>query len=338
MRYILDENHIIAGLGHVMAGFNPILRLSLKHNLTIVRPYEPSRLRKVYWSLRSNMGKLTGYTSRRASHEKHEGTLFGKYSSFLNLKKCGVSNKSILKHIQKHSNCTIEIPPLRSLDEENQGNELDYSRADGIIEKHAKPGTVFMLPHQGPKRTDANYTETANWIRARFDDIHTSPFSNTKLIQIVTNIRRGDVVGNPLFRNRLLPDSYFATIINQLVDIFGSPSIEFLIYSDCERFGQYVDSDGEPRNWNKHPFVKSKTQIKYIHRSSWHEALVAMRFADILITSKSGFSHLGSVLNNRMVLAAPMWHQFIGNNVFYPSEMGQLKDSTVSALKNILPA
>jgi hypothetical protein len=122
-----------------------------------------------------------------------------------------------------------------------------------------------------------------------------SPYDPTA-INVALHIRRGDV--GTSMTNRFLELDYYVAIGRQLLSVL-----------DADRVGIFVVSQGLPTDFRNLTaalpgarLVLMGDAVPVLHSYLLH--------ADVLVTSRSGYSHLAAEIGDAMVVAHPFWHQY----------------------------
>ncbi len=310
-RFLVDDDNLVAGLGHLMASFNIGLKVALRHNLAFIpqRPglWSASPLIRVRWAIHSAL------RARRNAVYDHQGTLDEAYRRFLHLDSQFPSRRTVDDRVRSGRLRLIHLPePLVSL----ESDAARYAEIDRLIASHPEPGTVFALPPNRLSRCDADYAATRARLRqlylhARAVDPVRDLFSHSLPVRVAVNIRRGDIVRDPRYHGRLLPDSYYCRIINTLHQLLSPLPLQVVIFSDADSAGRYLNETGAYVDWKAHPLLHPGIPVTaHLDEHAWLEALDNMISADILITSRSGFSHLAAILSDGLKLVCDMWLPF----------------------------
>lgn len=305
-RYLVDSDALRAGLGHLMASFNICLKVASRNDLKIAPglPLDlswPARLRMKIGQIRSR------FTSGSRAYD-HESSLHDLYQLFLMQARYGNPVDKIWREVRKGNFKLVDLP------EPDAGttDEVRYARIDEIIRSNPGNGVVFRLPGNRLSRCDGDYGATRSIVRKLYFDARkiwpVRPLFEKGKISVAINIRRGDIVTQERFRNRLLPDAYFCGLIDKLCEIFGPERLSVIVFSERGPNGVYVDENCIERDWSNHPCLSARLSVgTHLDEEEWLEAIHGLITADILITSKSGFSHMAAVLNDNVKLAVPMW-------------------------------
>jgi len=236
-----------------------------------------------------------------------------RYDNFLMLSKISPKGNEVYKRIASGELAVIDLP----ITHQNESLDNYYQRVADVVFAHPESSTAFRrLPSSA--RTDGNYSETNTILRERYRKARTQGniarlFTKGK-ISVGVNIRRGDIVRESQWHHRLLPDSYYCGILNDVSEILGAENLSIVIFTDGER-GCYVDENGLQQDWSAHPLLQHSLDIRiHLDESRWLEAFHNMVSADILVTAKSGFSHLAAMLSDGVKLVAPMWEPYDGTS------------------------
>ena len=151
-----------------------------------------------------------------------------------------------------------------------------------------------------------------------------SPFSKRSkldVFRIAIHVRRGDLF--VVDSDRMLPNSYYIKIVNQVCDILNEMNVEFScdLYTELptkpfvatsEHHGisgridenvQLDPSQNSIEDFNILPNLNKLINIDQI------ETLSRMATADVLIMSRSSFSYLAAIFNRKgTILYHPFWH------------------------------
>jgi hypothetical protein len=321
-RFLVDDDNLVAGLGHLMASFNIGLKVALRHNLSFIpqRPgiWSASPLIRIRWAIHTTLR-----AGRNAVYD-HQGTLDSAYRRFLHLDSQFPPRRSIDEGVRSGRLRLIQLPePLVTL-----GSDAErYAEIDQIIAAHPEPGTVFALPPNRLSRCDAHYDATRArlrqlYLRARSLDPVRDLFSHSLPVRVAVNIRRGDIVRDSRYHGRLLPDSYYCHILNSLHRMLAPLPVQVAIFSDADSAGRYLNETGAYVDWKAHPLLNPGIPVTaHLDEHAWLEALDNMISADILITSRSGFSHLAAILSDGLKLACDMWLPFDATPNVVPVEV-----------------
>lgn len=119
-------------------------------------------------------------------------------------------------------------------------------------------------------------------------------------LNIAIHVRRGDIMTGLNFQMRILSNDYFEKVLNQVY--------KFISVNQSRPIHIYFFSQGKPENYpefaeyeNLHWCLDMNAQASFLH----------MVYADVLITSKSGFSY-GPALLNKGIKVCPkdFWHSY----------------------------
>ena len=136
--------------------------------------------------------------------------------------------------------------------------------------------------------------------RLRFPRSHATLFASNAT-RVCVHVRRGDVGVND--SHRFLPMSYYATVLRQIKQTVKQPTLSIVVISE----GSTADFREVTAAHPDAMLLLSKEPFRHF---------VHMLYADVLVTSRSGFSHLAAELGDSITVAAPFWHKFSGATVF----------------------
>jgi hypothetical protein len=133
--------------------------------------------------------------------------------------------------------------------------------------------------------------------RLRYPRAHATLFAPSAT-RVCVHVRRGDVGSKD--QDRFLPMAYYAAVLSQLKASLKPPAHRLLSI--------VIISEGAPSDFveltKAHPdglLLLSKEPFRHF---------VHMLYADVLVTSRSGYSHLAAELGDSAVVAAPFWHKY----------------------------
>lgn len=315
-KYLIDYANIDAGVGHSMGLFNSFIKISLYNDL--IPTYSIHQLKK---SNRTDINfilkKILKPLLRRGIAETHNiGSSMNDFFMFGNNE---ISREEIEIQIQKKKKKikVIQLPNPFS-PEKNIPDSEKYFEINNIINFYKNEDNIAFILSKERKDGDCEYSFTRNWFLNKYKLARTinpikSYFNNSK-INIAIHIRRGDLLPGRSFSHlasRMLPDEWYATIINQLYELLGE-KIAVHIYSEGKN-KSYLNELGIQNNWKNYEKIKYQIDIFQHIDEPWYLDLEHMINADILVTAKSGFSHLAAIFNEKGVkLTTPMWHSFNG--------------------------
>jgi len=113
---------------------------------------------------------------------------------------------------------------------------------------------------------------------------------------IAVAIRRGDIINNPNFKDRVLPDSYYREKVNCVLNRLNPSSYRINIYSDgAQKSNSYINENGKETSLKKIlPALHSEARLylgEYKHEKTF-EMIQNCVQSDYFIGSKSGLSKL----------------------------------------------
>lgn len=135
---------------------------------------------------------------------------------------------------------------------------------------------------------------------------------NSDLWLIVIHIRRGDTIGD-LFRQ--LPNEYFVrtsrVVVASIVKLFPSANISVIVLTE-DTFLQDTNRQNVESRLSDFCLGAGLVNCSVFLGANWEtmNTVNCMAASDILITSRSGFSHFGGILTRGVVVAAKMWHMY----------------------------
>lgn len=156
--------------------------------------------------------------------------------------------------------------------------------------------------HPTVNPTSEDYSKTKKYFLEAYKGVCREPSSllHPTLINITISIRRGDIVLTNAggHKDRLLPDSYYVSALDHVIENLGSTNFFITIYSDGDRQGNYINHTGESVDIND-LFSKYKNQLRFVavHTAAraTEETFLQLHTcvsSDIYIGSISGFSQV----------------------------------------------
>lgn len=121
-------------------------------------------------------------------------------------------------------------------------------------------------------------------------------------MNIAIHVRRGDIMADPSNPNlamRYLSNDYFERVLQQVVHHLKTDKPIHI----------YFFSQGQPEDY---PEFASYPNLHWCMDMGAKESFLHMVYADVLITSKSGFSYTPALLNNKGIKVCPknFWHGY----------------------------
>lgn len=179
----------------------------------------------------------------------------------------------------------------------------DGVSTESMLERsvYAKDGTAWFSPSY------------LNFLRARVK--YPPQQLDDKVDHVVVHIRRGDVSPCSYYANRYLPNSHFLAILKKYVP----PGLPVTIFSESTSFESWDDFS----NYS----VRLDTDLR--------EAWMAMLTAKFIVLSKSSFSMLPAILNNRnaTVIYTPFMHHKLES---WTTVSQKIMEKTKSRLKELI--
>lgn len=321
------------GLGHVIGAYNRALKMALHYNLTLVHvPH--TGMRHGIGSGVERMFDLGRGVHGDASRTALAALLRDRRQryAFVVLPEREPALGDAIRGAVRHSGRRVRRPPRRS-------------------------HIVFEMPSD---MRDCEYEHTAAWFRERY----LSPTSaaaardarRDAVVRIGVHVRRGDQLPRPradargrgvyskIARERNLPDAWYASILQQVLDTMHEQwrqlrhrssrrpltrQIQVHVYSEGVD-GRHVDADGRPSSLERHMRAfhaaaptsettttttkPTTTSLPWPHFNVSFYYHAALPFdvtfhhlvdrSDVLVTSRGEFSHLAAVLSRAPVKVA----------------------------------
>ncbi|MDH6153983.1 hypothetical protein M2124_000239 [Polynucleobacter sphagniphilus] len=311
-RFLIDYANPDAGIGHSMGFINRAIKIADRNKLLFA--YSETQLLKSAdsswgWRLKQILRTLRG----RKQYETHN--LGNDLNHLLGLQRILPSRDEVELKIKKGELRSIDLPfpefPVPSID---QIDDEAYKLVDQFIQSHPESNIVFKLNNKNSG--DYEYGATREWFMQAYAQARTHhpialDYQQDKL-NVAVHIRRGDLLPGRQYADlssRMLPDYWYLNLLSVLMQS-TSKKLAIHIYSEGKA-GQYYSEMNEPFSWCAH--LKDSGHEVYEHidesfMSTFHHLL----FADILIGSKSGMTHLAGMLGKQMKLVPKMWHSYRG--------------------------
>ena len=253
-----------SGIGHLFYCYNYGLKLALQNNLVFLP------------------------TLSMPGHGLGRG---GKVESFFGWQDC--------------SRLIEEVRGKKDLDRVEFTNCIN--KADAILAKYRdRENIIFEIPYlQFNNHSTGDFSTTKGWFLEKYKTARSKIFKPSHYVKgsinIAVHIRRGDVLKNLSYnKDRILPDSYFSTIIDKLKDILKNVTKPIMINVYSETKDKiYLDEKGEPADLLK---VFRHNNVKLFLDNDPYETLRNMIDADILVASPSGFSTVASIFSDGICL------------------------------------
>lgn len=313
-KYLIDYANIDAGVGHSMGLFNSFIKISLYNDL--IPTYSIHQLKKSNKTdISFILKKIIKPLLRKGVAETHN--IGNGMHNFFMFGIGEISREEIELQIKKKKIRAVQLPnPLSP--EKNIPDSEKYHEINKVINSYKDENNIAFILSNDRKDGDCEYFFTRNWFLNKYKSARAinpiKNYFNTSKINVAIHIRRGDLLPGRSFAqlaSRMLPDEWYAKIINQLYELFGE-KIAVHIYSEGKN-KNYLNEIGIQNNWKNYKKIKYKIDIFQHIDEPWYLDLEHMINADILVTAKSGFSHLAAVFNEKGIkLTVPMWHSFNG--------------------------
>ncbi len=311
-RFLIDYDNPDAGIGHSMGIINRALKIAARNNLDFA--YAEDQLMKstqdsLRWKIKQGLRTLRG-KKRDESHN-----IGNDLNRMLNPKNLLVSREEIEKRIQVGELRLIPLPAFEIHIPSNEQDDDDiYKSLDRFIQSHPESNIVFKI---GDNRFgDYEYQSTRDWFikayaKAREQHPIALTYKPTKL-NVALHIRRGDLLPGRQFSDlsdRMLPDAWYLKLLEIIQDSVHQP-LALHIFSEG-RDGQYHSEEGVPFSWKDH-FKDAKLEVTEYIDTSFMDTFHHLLYADVLIGSKSGMSHLAGMLGEQIKVMPQMWHSYRG--------------------------
>lgn len=146
-----------------------------------------------------------------------------------------------------------------------------------------------------------------------------STANDKDVIHIAVHVRRGDVTFCSPKVKRYLPNRYYLDLIEQYAPNTTTLPVHVTVYSNAENPNAH--NAHEPReSWTG--FTDKGYQV--VLGSPLDEVWLAMVSADVLIMSKSGFSHVPAIFNDHgQVIYTPYWSEPVPGWIVVPKKKVQ---------------
>jgi hypothetical protein len=332
-RFLIDYDNPDAGIGHSMGIINRALKIATRNQLQFA--YSENQLRKSVntdwgWRLKQTLRKLRG---KRADETHNIGN---DLNHMLNLKALLPCREELEKRIQRGEIKVIDLPEFEIHIPSNQHeDDRIYQLIDEFIRSHPDPNTAFRI--RDNRFGDYEYASTREWFIDSYNKARESfPIAlsyNPNKLNIALHIRRGDLLPGRQFSDlasRMLPDAWYLEILNIVLTHSEKP-IAIHIFSEGKG-GQYLSENGTPFSWKEH-FKQTSYEIQEHIDSDFLSTFHHLIHADILVGSKSGMSHLASMLSKQSKLMPQMWHSYRGSNQLLelPNNQSELEKVNIAA-------
>ena len=331
-RFLIDYDNPDAGIGHSMGFINRCIKLASRNHLQFAyseKQLKKSQKKSFSWNLKQSLRKLRG---RRANETHNIGN---DLNQMLEPKNLLISREDLEQKIKKGEVKVIELPKFEiHIPTNNQVDDEIYKAVDEFIRQH--PGQNIAFRIRNNRFGDYEYGITRDWFNNAYRQArqhHPIPLIyKPKQINAAIHIRRGDLLPGRQFSDlssRMLPDAWYLEIINTVLNNSARP-IAIHIFSEGKD-GQYYSESGNPFSWKEH-FQNSGHDV-YEHidtdfKTTFHHLI----YADVLIGSKSGMSHLAGMLGEQVKLMPHMWHSYRGSNKLLelPSSIDEIDHQAVA--------
>ena len=162
---------------------------------------------------------------------------------------------------------------------------LDLATLERIKKESIRKKTFTLIRATYPYRITDIYPESYRAVKS----ISPFRFQKSSVVRVAIHVRRGDALYRPK-EDRMLPDSYYISVAQELRRIFASLKLDYAFE---------VYSDGYPNDpeMNKFKCFYSIPNLKISVGSDPMGSLQNMATADVLIISHSSFSYLAGILN-----------------------------------------
>ena len=311
-RFLIDFANPDAGIGHSMGFINRGVKIAARNGLLFA--YSENQLLKSsdsswQWRLKQSLRALRGCNR----YETHN--IGNDLNRMLGLIEILPSRDEISNRIRSGKLRLVELPfPEFPIPSHQQIDDEAYRSVDQFIQSHPEPNTVFRLNNN--HSADYEYGKTRDWFikayaKARKQHPIALTYKPTKL-NVALHIRRGDLLPGRQFSDlsdRMLPDAWYLKLLEIIQDSVHQP-LALHIFSEG-RDGQYHSEDGVPFSWKDH-FKDAKLEVTEYIDTSFMDTFHHLLYADVLIGSKSGMSHLAGMLGEQIKVMPQMWHSYRG--------------------------
>lgn len=331
-RFLIDYDNPDAGIGHSMGIINRAIKIASRNQLQLV--YSESQLNKSHngslkWSMKQFLRRLRG----KKAYETHN--IGNALNLMLNLKHLLPSREDLEREISQRRIKILELPRLQiDIPSNEQNDDEVYQEIDRFIQNNPDSNIAFKISRN--LSGDCEYGLTRAWFLNAYSkarELYPIPLLfNPNKLNIALHIRRGDLLPGRQFSDlssRMLPDAWYLEILNTVLNNSVSP-IAIHIFSEGKE-GQYYSERGNPFSWKEH-FQNSGHDV-YEHidtdfKTTFHHLI----YADVLIGSKSGMSHLAGMLGEQVKLMPHMWHSYRGSNKLLelPSSIDEIDHQAVA--------
>ena len=311
-RFLIDYDNPDAGIGHSMGIINRAIKVASRNQLQFV--YSESQLKKSHsrslkWNVKQFLRRLRG----KKAYETHN--IGNALNLMLDLKHFLPSREDLETKIRQGRIKILELPRLQvDIPSNEQNDDEIYQEIDRFIQNNPDTNIAFKISRN--LSGDYEYASTRAWFLnaySRAREPYPIPLLfNPNQLNIALHIRRGDLLPGRQFSDlssRMLPDSWYLEILNAILNHL-SKSVAIHIYSEGKD-GQYHSETGSPFSWKEH-FQNSGHEVHEHIDSDFMGTFHHLLYADVLIGSKSGMSHLAGMLGNQIKLMPQMWHSYRG--------------------------
>lgn len=282
----LSGRHQGEGLGHSMASFLTLVRIAREHQLTLNANFT---------------------TSGRSDYQSSNVEGFLGFSSFFS-EPCRVPPaNAIVRQFKNVAEFELQV---------------DQYIRDVVERDHHASGHVLKILDQAPPQDmrDLPFLRALflamNGRRRLVSSLAGLPVHPAK-INIVVHIRRGDIDSNPRWLTRFVPTEVYRRVVDSILPEirlqFASSEFLIEIFVLCEGAEKGIAENGNfltVRAISARCQEDARCAVSIFDENSLI-SLSLMCQADILITSRSGFSHLASSLCARgITVALPFWHSY----------------------------
>lgn len=183
-------------------------------------------------------------------------------------------------------------------------DEPDQEKLKEVVMAHPENDVVFAVAKKCPEN---DYSRSRTWWREKMRLARETPVwaqnpSSVKYdpasINVALHLRRGDIMRKPgLVKQRFTGNEFYINTLQTLQSLFPNNQVVGHFFSQGNRL-EFADIEGR---FPGHPIILTGTPLGDFR---------GMMESDILVTAKSGFSHLAAVMSDVMAVAIPFWASY----------------------------
>ena len=214
------------------------------------------------------------------------------------------------EYTQEEIDLAMELGHLKRID--ILGTPTPSKMAE-FVKEHPEDNVVFYFEET---RSTSDYANTRGWWREKLLKAQKTTaweqFAgvryNPDVVNVALHLRRGDIMksvgvpGKESIMKRYTVNQFYIDAFTTLLSLFPPGTLE-----------GYFFSEGDPKDFQD--ILDAHPTAHLMLTGTALSDLRSLTESDILVTAKSGYSHLAATLSDVMVVAGPFW----GSYAYLPS-------------------